>query len=155
MNKYRLKRVANQILTGILVIALVASVTTVIYLATLPAPASEPYTEFYILGENQTASEYPMELEQGERGDFIVGISNHEHRDVTYTVVLRLDGRTLNSRTITVNEGNTWEETLSFSSTQSGRLKLEILLYKNQGTGQEGEPYRDLWLWVNISTSDA
>lgn len=148
-----MKRGANRIITGILAIALVGSVASVVYFAMSPAPPGDPYTEFYILGENRTASEYPTELKSGETGTFIVGVTNHEHRDETYTVVLRLDNRTLDSRTMTIKNNETWEDTMSFSLTETGRLKLQILLFKGSDPNQLSDPYRHLRLWVNVSAS--
>ncbi len=47
--------------------------------------AGERFTEFYILGLEGKADNYPDELTVGEEGRVILGIVNHEHEDgLTY-----------------------------------------------------------------------
>jgi len=43
----------------------------------------ERFTEFYILGLNGKAMDYPSELKLGEGGKVIVGIANREHEIVS------------------------------------------------------------------------
>jgi uncharacterized membrane protein len=134
--------------TWVLVVALVASTAGVVYVAANPPPASEPYTEFYVLGPDGNASEYPTNLTVGETGTVIVGVSNHEHQDETYTVVMELENETVSEQQVQVNDGETRENELSFTAEEAGRQKLRLLLYKN---GAES-PYRTLRLWLNVSS---
>ena len=46
----------------------------------------EKFTEFYILGENRTAANYPAMNIVGQNYSMFVGIGNHEYRDISYTI---------------------------------------------------------------------
>lgn len=138
-------------LTWVLAIAVLASLVGVLYIAVTPQQTTDPYTEFYILGTDGNASNYPTNLSVGETGTLIVGISNHEHRTVTYTVLFRFENRTAASRTVTVNDDETWEDEVSFTPQSTGRKPLRILLYKGENADPSQDAYRSLRLWVNVS----
>lgn len=142
----------GQIVTGLLVLILVVFLIGVAYIALAPQATTEPRTEFYILGPGGEASGYPTNLTVGETGTVIVGITNHERKSVTYTVQLRLDNRTTESRVVTVDQGQTWENEFSFTPESRGEKKLWISLYRGQSPNATGEPYRELWLLVNVTS---
>lgn len=120
-------------------------------IAVSPPTPTESYTEFYILDDDGDAEGYPTNLTVGETGRVIVGISNREHADQTYTVELVLAGETLDSRTISVPDQRTTDFTVSFSASEPGRQKLHFLLYRTEETS--GEPYRQLRLWLNVTAT--
>lgn len=134
--------------TWVLVVALVASSIGVVYFAVNPPAATEPYTEFYVLGPGGNASDYPRNLSVGETGTVIVGVTNHEHHEETYRVVMRLENETVHERRVTIADGETWEKRLSFTPQESGRQKLRLLLYRDDA----GDPYRSLRLWLNVTS---
>ena len=142
----------NRILTWMLALALVASVIGVIYVAVTPQETTEPYTEFYILGTEGNASDFPTNLSVGETGRLIVGITNHEHERTTYTVVSTLKNRTVDKRTVTVADERTWEKEFSFTPESPGEKRLQILLYKGENVNSGEEAYRRLRLFVNVSS---
>lgn len=146
----RRKRQVSTLLTWILSIALILSVVSVGYLATNPPETTDPFTEFYILGPDGEASGYPTNLSVNESGSVIVGISNREHQNQTYTVVVESEEVAIN-RTVTVGEGETLERRLSFTPETVGRQKVLFLLYKGANADRTSEPYRRLRLWINIS----
>jgi uncharacterized membrane protein len=141
----------SRVLTWVLALVLVASLVMVVYVAANPPETGDPYTEFYILGPEGNASGYPTNLTVGETGEFIVGISNHEQQELTYTVALRVDNRTLETRTVSVGDGETWEESMSFTPESAGEKRLRILLYRSESAGGTAEAYRSLRLFVNVS----
>lgn len=141
----------HRALTWVLAIALLASVAGVIYIAVTPQETTEPYTEFYILGPGGNASGYPTNLSVGERGTVIVGISNHEHEAVEYTLVLRLANETIAERTVRVADEATWERRISFTPTEVGRHRLRFLLYRGPHPDVSGEAYRSLRLWIDVT----
>ena len=55
----------------------------------------EPFTEFYILGREGTAENYPTDYVLGKNGTLIVGIINHEQKPVNYTMEVRLENTPL------------------------------------------------------------
>jgi len=58
---------------------------------------SDAFTEFYILGSNGTASDYPRNLSVGEDVTVILGIVNHEFRTINYTIDIWLINQTIDS----------------------------------------------------------
>lgn len=138
----------HRTLTWGLAVVLVVAVAGTIYLAVNPPETTDPYTEFYILGPGGNASGYPTNLSVGETGMVIVGITNHEHVQTTYTLVLELDNATIDRRNATIADEATWEERVRFSVQEPGRQRLRFLLYKG---ANEGEPYRHLRLWLEVS----
>lgn len=141
----------RRFLTWLLALTLVASVVGTLAIAVSPPNPTESYTEFYVLDDDGDAEGYPTNLTVGQSGRVIVGISNHEHRDQTYTVTLVLGDRTLESRTLTVQNERTSDFTVSFSADEPGRERLHVRLYRGEDTS--GEPYRKLRLWLNVSAS--
>lgn len=144
------KRQASTLLTWILSIALILSVLSVGYLAANPPETTDPFTEFYILGPDGKASGYPTNFSVNESASVIVGISNHEHQNQTYTVVVESDGVAINE-TVTVVEGETLERRFSFTPETVGREKVSFLLYKGKTANRTVKPYRRLRLWINVS----
>jgi uncharacterized membrane protein len=130
-------------------LAVIAGVTGVVYVSGQPSETTEPYTEFYALGSDGKAGNYPTNLTVGETGTITVGITNHEHGEERYTVVLEFGDRSVDSRRVTVRDGGTWEGRFEFTATPPGRHRLSMDLYR--GTEPSGEPYRNLYIWVEVS----
>jgi len=140
-----------RLLTWLLAFALAASVLGVMVVAVSPPTPTPSYTEFYVLNDAGSAEKYPTNLTVGETGRVLVGISNHEHADRTYTVALVLENRTLASRVVSVESERTTELSFSFSASEPGVQRLRFLLY--EGRERSGEPYRRLRLWLNVSAA--
>ena len=137
-------------LTLLLVGAIIVSTVGIVYFSATPNQRTDPYTEFYIEGEGGNASDYPQDLTVGEAGSLTVGIGNHEHRAMQYTLVMRLDDETIRTQTITVENDETWEGERSFSPSSSGRQRLQLLLYRGDTVPQNAEPYRTVYLWGTV-----
>ena len=142
---------SSRVLTVVATLLLLSSVGAAVFAADAPSATSEPYTEFYVLGPNGDASNYPKNLTVGEQGRFVVGISNHEHRDVTYTLVLRLGDQLTQRRPVTVAQGETWEREIAVSPRVPGRARLRLLLYRGSDASLDATPYRRIGFWVNVS----
>ena len=145
----------DKALTVILIIAIVASIGVLAYVITHPKPG-EAFTEFYILGPKGKASDYPTKLFVGQNGTVIIGIVNHEHRNVTYYVEIWLVNLTYNFTTnettihemylmhtfnvtlppIPVNIEGNWtpqfETNYTFSINRPGRWQVWFLLFKDR-----------------------
>lgn len=139
------------VLTWTLAALLIASLVGVVYIALTPSAEENPYTEFYILGPEGNASDYPTNLSTGETGELIVGITNNEHREMTYTVVLVLDDEPVAERTVEVADGRTWKEEVQFTPEEAGEKQLDILLYIGGDADIDAEQYRKLQLTINVS----
>ena len=69
----------HRVVTIALVIAILGALGTLGYVIATPK-AGETFTEFYILGKEGEATDYPVELRVGEQGRVVVGIINHWRR---------------------------------------------------------------------------
>lgn len=150
----------DRMLTYILLAAIVVCVALLIYIIVTPQHGEE-FTEFYLLGPQGKAADYPQELKQGEKASVIVGIANHEYRPINYTVETWLVNSTLvynetsgknetktridyikfmDSFNVTLNhtetsaEGNwtpQYQTFYNFSVNRTGNYKLWFLLFKD------------------------
>jgi uncharacterized membrane protein len=151
----------NRVLTVVLVVSIVVSVAVLGYVVATPKQG-EKFTEFYILGEKGKASDYPTHLKVGQKGKLIIGIANHEHRTVNYTVEIWLVNAayennktiinemyffdrfnvTLEHMPVDVGENWTpqWEIPYTFSIDKPGRYKMWFLLFKDGILPPSSEP---------------
>lgn len=129
------------------------------------------FTEFYLLGGNETgdrvADDYPTEFRQGEEQSLVVGVANHEHRPVDYTVVVQLrrypagnnstdpvEVRRLTTLEMSVDDNETVHRRHALSPSTSGdRLQVRYLLYKGDPPADPApaNAYRQLGFWVNAT----
>ncbi|AFV22734.1 hypothetical protein Mpsy_0523 [Methanolobus psychrophilus R15] len=142
----------DRILSIVLVISILLSVFTLVYVVATPKQG-ERFTEFYILGPQGMADDYNTRLVKGESVDVIVGVVNHEYSMVNYSLELRLDNEPMDIpdsyRHIPLEHNATWEQPLSFTPEITGNdMKLQYLLYREEDIN---EPYRDLHLWINVT----
>ena len=136
----------DRILSVILVIAIVLSISMVVYVIVTPKEG-EKFTEFYILGLEGKAENYPTNLSVGEEEEVIIGVVNHEYAQVTYQLGVRLDGAVIGEEYIALEHNEMWEYPFTFKAERTGEnQKLEFLLFKE---GIE-EVYRSLHLWVDV-----
>jgi len=142
---------AVRALTLGLAIALLFSVLGVAYLAVNPPETTDPYTEFYLLGpDGETASDYPDNMTIGETGEFTVGITNHEHREQTYTLGVIVDGDVRTEQTVTVADEETWQDQFAYTAESAGEKRVRVVLYKGESLQLEEEPYRFGRLLVTV-----
>ena len=139
----------NKILSIVLIVAIVGALGTLSYVITMPK-SGEKFTEFYILGKEGQAANYPKELSVGEEARVIVGIINHEHEIVSYQVEVQINGiqASLFGPIVLEHDGK-WEQEVSFTPNVSGvNQKVEFLLYKN-GAAEPSE--ESLHLLINVT----
>lgn len=142
----------EKILMAFLAISILALAGSVAYVAILPHE-QEPFTEFYILGPEGIADNYTTEYVQGESGTVIIGITNHEHRTVDYTMDVRLENKSLplpeNLKHIQLEDNMTLEKPLEITPTVEGNnMELQFLLFNET---EKDVSYRNLRLWINVS----
>ncbi len=147
----------DKALTVILVIAILSSVISLIYVVAMPRQG-EQFTEFYVLDQEGKTVNYPNNLTVGEPGEVIIGIANHEQRSVNYTIEVWLVNATYTNNVTTINElyyienisvgvlehmpANTegdwtkqWEQDYNFTVPFPGQYKIWFVLLK------DGQPY--------------
>lgn len=78
----------DKALSVILVISILSSVFALGYVIAFPKQG-ESFTEFYILGPDGKASDYPQPS-VGQEGSVIIGLVNHEHQTMNYTILVWL-----------------------------------------------------------------
>ncbi|MCL0052922.1 DUF1616 domain-containing protein [Dehalococcoidales bacterium] len=137
----------DKVLSITLVIAILGAVGVLGYVIATPK-VGERFTQFYILGLEGKAVDYPRELRVGEEGRVMVGIINNEHRIVNYRVEVRINGiRNSEIGPVVLEHDKKWEGEVSFTPEVAGKeQKVEFLLYKDR----EAEPYLKLHLWIDV-----
>ena len=163
----------NKALSIVLAVAILSTVGVLIYTVSSPK-VGERFTEFYILGLEGKAIDYPSEFTMkanqvvsvcygdaatavsGTIGRVILGIVNQEQQQTTYSVSIQIDGQPVNityngqnmSRlnAIPLEQGEKWESEIGFAPMHIGEnQKVEVLLYKDGSA----EAYNSLHLWIN------
>jgi uncharacterized membrane protein len=128
----------DKALTIFLIIAIVATLGFIIYMVATPQKG-EKFTEFYILGTEGKAQNYPKQVILGEPVDILIGVVNHEYKSTSYRVKIKvsdIEATEVNIGTLANREK--WEEIISFTPQFAGeRQKIDFYLYKNG----EDEPY--------------
>lgn len=142
----------DKTLTVFLILSILLSVAILVYVVISPKEG-EPFTEFYILGPERKADNYPTHYVMGERGTVVVGVVNQEYRPVNYTMEVRLENKSLHLpeslQKITLAHNETLEEPVTFTPPFEGQnMKLEFLLFNET---EKIVPYRDLHFWINVT----
>lgn len=136
----------ERILSIILIISIILAIATTVYIIVKPKEG-EKFTEFYILGPDGKASNYPTNLTTGQTGSLIIGVVNHEYATEDYLLVVKVNNNTLKNQTITLTSGQKLEIPYNFTAAR-GQKKMEFLLYK---LPDNETVYRSLHLWLNVS----
>jgi len=165
--------VLSQSLTLIFILVIVSAVGILIYTLAIPRNG-ERFTEFYTLGLNNKAEDYPVEFEmqngkvtgviysdQGQTraealGKVTLGIVNQEQQAASYSVMLRIDGQAADINysgqnvpqigPLNLKPGEKWEQAVGFAPVHTGdNQKVEFILLKDNTSS----PTRNLILWTS------
>jgi len=143
----------DKILTALLIISIITASALTIYVIITPKKGEE-FTEFYILGEEGKAADYPTNLSTGEEGTVIVGVFNHEYENGSYLFRAEIENKTIAEEKIQLahNETLSVPFTFMFTESEKGKKKLDLFLFKENETEGIGaaEPYRKLHLWIDV-----
>jgi len=142
----------DRALSIVLLLAIGVSLAVGSYAVLVPKP-SEHFTEFYLLGANDTLGNYTTQFKVGVPSPSKVVIVNHEARNVTYDLVIYTNNSSqreaVYSEKVVIPDGQRWEKQIDLVLNQPGELvKLEFALYEDQVTA---DPYRDAHMWVNVT----
>ncbi|ADZ09094.1 protein of unknown function DUF1616 [Methanobacterium lacus] len=137
----------GKFLSIILIITILMAISTTVFIILKPKQG-ESFTEFYILGPNGKASDYPTNLTLGQNGTVIIGIVNHEYQTANYELVVSSNGTVMSQQNITLTNGNQTQIPYSFTAGSAGYKNIEFLLYKLPDTTNV---YRSLHLYVNMT----
>ncbi|KAF5059615.1 hypothetical protein DSECCO2_334320 [anaerobic digester metagenome] len=143
-NHFRGRSLEYRVLSVIIIITMVLAVSATLYIMVNPHQGDK-FTEFYILGENGTAADYPTNLTLGETGNLTIGIVNHEYQRVDYLLVVKSNNRTLSSENLTLENGAKLEIPYNFTASSADKKEMKFLLYR---LPDEEKVYRSLNLTV-------
>lgn len=161
----------DRILNAVLLLAILCAVATTVFVIAVPKPG-EHFTEFYVLGSNRMAADYPDQITPGESYPLYIGIGNHEYRTVTYMVesygmIVETDNVTNTSRITTMDL--LWYQPLSVAHNETAIIpynlsvpannynRIEFLLFNETlpgidvtGSGRIAAANRNLHIWVTV-----
>lgn len=139
----------GKILSVILVLSIILAISTTAYIIVKPK-VGESFTEFYILGPDGKASDYPTNLTPNQEGRLIIGVVNHENRETSYRLLVTSNSTVQMEQTVTLKDGQKIEIPFNFTAGEPGERKIEFLLFK---LPDNNNIYRSLHLWLNITLS--
>jgi uncharacterized membrane protein len=139
----------DRLLSIVLTVVILAVLGTTVYLIVKPE-TGEGFTEFYILGFDGSAGNYPQELAAGEEGTVTASIVNHENDEASYWVEVRVNATKYTEvGPVVLGDNEKWEQGINFAAieTPGTKVKVEFWLYKDV----KDKPYLGpLNLWVDI-----
>ncbi len=133
-----------------LVVIPILLLTAGVALWVLAAPVSEiPATEFFILGKDGLAQDYPREIDLGQTQAITIGITNNENQLRNFRVEVRSDDQLIGvAGPFTVQPGQTINAPVEFIPLQAGEnIRIDILLFQ----GTDLDIYRSLQLWLKVN----
>jgi uncharacterized membrane protein len=148
----------NRIVVIVMLGIFVAALSSAAAILLLPKPG-EHFTEFYILGPEGLAENYPRQIVVGEPVTVTIGLTNLEAGDRNYRVeVWAIDPwegdrrqMTAEIKPFTLPADQTFEYPLTWTMPWEGEdQQVEFYLLVN---GQP-EPYRKLRIWLDVIPSD-
>lgn len=152
----RLKPAGGHILTVVLIAAILGALAALSY--SVAVPIEKPFTEFYILGAEGKAGDYPTQIRVGRPAAVTLGIVNREGTDAIYRVAVTVRGQPASLLLgdvevaevgpIALGHKEKWEQQVAFTSQQVGPdQKVEFLLLAEG----RSEPYLSTYLWVDVT----
>ena len=143
----RVRSRTEGMLSVILIIAILVAIGTAAYVIVNPKQG-EKFTEFYILGPDGKASNYPTNLTAGQQGKVIIGVVNHEYSTTDYQLMVKMNNNITQTQTFSLQNNEKKEIMFTFNATPPGQNKLQFLLYKSPNNSSV---YRSLHLWLNVT----
>ncbi|NKQ39577.1 MAG: DUF1616 domain-containing protein [Methanosarcinales archaeon] len=139
------KNKIDKILTIILAISIITASIVLVYVILFPRQG-ETFTEFYILGPEGMAIDFPEEVGTSKPINIIIGVINNEHSTLNYTIQARINDTIYFEEKIQLSHNEKWENPVNFKINTTGdNLKLEFLLFKENNL----TPHRNLHLWID------
>ncbi|MDG6224258.1 MAG: DUF1616 domain-containing protein [Candidatus Thermoplasmatota archaeon] len=146
------------IITSTLILILIGAIGYGVYLRQHHHPASDRYTELYILGPDQKIEGYPSIVMIDELRTLYLGLANHEFESRDYDIVMSLDYQGFDIRiddlsdlrmnrsvkylfNISLGHGHRFEEPISFFFDTQGQYLFSIMVLD-----KDGSKYREVKL---------
>lgn len=128
-NAFKGKSRSRNIISIILVAILFVFITITVYLIMNPVQG-EPFTEFYLLGPDGKAGNYPTNLTEGQQGKVMIGVVNHEYNTTNYQLIVRKNNNIVENEIFSLDKNQKKEIIFIFTSGPPNSDNLEFLLYK-------------------------
>jgi uncharacterized membrane protein len=142
----------NRVVYMVLVVTLATVFLTALSIFILPRPAQR-FTEFYILGSQGLAQDYPIEVAVDETVIATVGITNQEGIASAYRIQVKSGNRVLTQEgPVVLDYDKTWEHALEFAIPVAGDDQQILFVLERDG---QPSPYRTLRLWINVKPTVA
>jgi len=147
LRTFQQQKIKDKVLNILLVIAVIGVIGTVTYVLVNPKDG-EKFTQFYVLNLQGQANNYPRSLVKGQQGTVLLGIVNQENASTTYKVEILIDGEKVNEiNPIVLNQGEKWEQPVTFSPAKSGlNQEVEFQLIKQDSTTPQ-----ELHIWIDVT----
>ena len=161
----------DRLLMLVITLATLAAVLATVYVIAVPKEG-ERFTEFFILGENKLAANYPELIIAGQNYPMFIGVGNHEYRNINYRIetwILRteFDNVTNTSTILVMDPGERLVLPLArdenmiipynLSVKKTGYNRVGFLLFNETvpgfdvtGSDRINASYRDLNLWITV-----
>lgn len=123
------------------------AIGSIVYFVRTPR-IEEKFSEFYVLGTERMAANYPENIVLGKGGDVALGIINHENETINYRVEIFISGAKIKELgPIRISHNDTWEQKITIMPLKTGtKQKIEFFLYKET----DSKPYRTLFFWSDV-----
>jgi uncharacterized membrane protein len=132
--------------------ALFLSLLTAAWIFLVPS-SNQHMTEFYILGQEGLAEDYPRAITAGQTISITTGITNREGKISTYNIQVKLADQVIGQAgPITLEDEAIWEQPIKFSIPTVGDNQQVVFILEREG---KPSPYRTLWLWINVGSAKA
>ena len=155
----------DKTLTPVLAACIVLALGFLVY--TIATPRPEPhFTEFYVIGQQNNASDYSRRLNVSQPDTLLLGIANHESASMNYTIRVELVGvrvvynglvganetvelnrTTLSWLNVTLLDGQNWTQPYTFRINATGLWQVQFFLFK---TNDFSLVYRELYLPITV-----
>jgi uncharacterized membrane protein len=136
----------DRTISAIIMIILIIGSLGIVYMILNPTNGDD-FTEFYLLGEDGKANDYPTNLSINQKGNLTVGVVNHEHYTSSYQMKIMQDSTIMKTENFTLENDKKAEIPFEFKFSSAGQYKIEFNLYKLPDTKNV---YRSLYLIVNV-----
>lgn len=141
-----LRKTERRLITMLAATLLLAGLATT-WIVVVPADA-DFMTEFYILGKDGLAEDYPRSTLVDDPFMLTIGVTNLEREPATYWIIIKVGDRMIgNMEPFTLGIGGTWRGQLSLAMPDAGdNQRIDLFL----GREDYSFPYRSLRLWMDV-----
>ncbi len=163
----------SRFLSRMLTFSIILAIGTTVLVMAIPKDG-EKFSEFYILGENGEAVQYPQKIIAQEPQQVVIGIRNHEYRDVLYMIeVFAVDQNTdvisnstkinsmerLDRFSLSLRPEQELERSYTYTVDSEDFNRIELLLFKDEAPSDDtwgleriAASYRNLHIWVDVTS---